>query len=240
MENIRQRVKDFADILFQNHLLDLRERPEVPWVYYKKPERPKTLTKHQREGYGRYINLNDIKGVNNYFKEQYHNFFYFKLEKKFKKFVPTSSNIKIPKFSSAEEAIIWWSHLFQDYTDEFASYREQEKFIKKISKMPYLDIAKDYPHLLRFQPCSFDLPANEDSKYWAKRTNDYLEKKCSSENIPHWISCYDRKQASPSIGFYRVLAVNHELAEQIVGNLQRTLSGQKMDIVSVESDKVIT
>ena len=236
MENLKQRVKDFADILFQKHLLDLTERPEVPWVYYKRPERAKVLTKFQREGYGKYINTKDIKGVSHYFREEYRKFFYPQLENRFQKFVPTSSKIKIPDFSSVEEAILWWSHLFQDYSEEFDFYRKQEKLLKKIAITPYLDIARDYPHLLRFQPCSFDLPDGEDSQYWAKRTNDYLDKKCTAENIPHWISCYDRELVSPSIGFYRVLTVNHDLAQQIVGKLQSSLSGVKMDIIEVDSD----
>lgn len=229
------RIKWFSDDLFQKHYLDLTNRPEYKASGYKKKEKVEPLTLHARAEHSKFINFNDVEGALKKCKREY---FLFRnsLEKRFQDSLPKV--LKPPAYKDALELLTWFSHHTKELTNQFYHVRTQENILKKISEMNYLDILREYPQILRFQPCSFDLPEGEDEVYWAKRTDSYLEKKCVALNLKHHISCYPKEGAAPSIGFYRVLSLSRERAKDSIQLIQKTLSGfGEVEVTTVEGSK---
>jgi hypothetical protein len=232
------KIKWFADDLFQKHYLDLTSRPEYKKSGYKQDSEVKPLSPHARAEYSKFINFNDFDGALKKCKKEYF-LFRSSLEERFQNQIPKF--LKHPNCKDALELLTWFSHHTKSLTNNFYHQRDQEKFHQKFSQMNFLEIARDYPHLLRFQPCNFQLPESEDEDYWAKRTDAYLEKKCVASNLKHHIACYPRGYVSPSIGFYRVLSLSRERAKESIALIQKRLAGeQNLTISKVEgSNKAI-
>lgn len=230
--SLAEGVKDFADRLFQQHYLDCTERPQIIWKAFKRKESYQMMTDRQLSPYSSYIS-EGLDKVLSYYKKEYF-LFRTSLEQKYQNYLPFK--VQHPKFAEAKEAMSWCLQHLRELSEEFHFYSRQERFISEFNNMPYLQIAREYPSYLRFKPCSFSLPDSEDAGAWAARTDAYLSKKFVASNIAHPLSCYKHKEDPPSIGFYRVLTMNKELADKLVGNIQKNPFFKEMTVLCVEPD----
>ena len=205
------RVRDFADSLFQSHQIDCTERPKVKWRGFQKAGFYPQLTDRQLAAYKKEMDAG-IKKIMSTYRWRYKQF-RASLHPRFHSALPEWPNL--PAFKTVEEAMSWTLQHAKELSEEFLFYNRQESFLNEFNKMSYLQIAREYPQYLLFKPCSFSLPEGEDSVAWSKRTNRYLYRKFAESGLKHSISCYSHMVDPPSIGFYRVLTFNKELAERI-------------------------
>ena len=254
LDPLALRVKDLCDHLFQCHYLDCTERPRIRWVPFQRKGEYHILPESELKKHKDSINQG-IEAIVNSYKRDYF-YFFISLPPRFQKIFPSFTDkktgkekpiIEHPDFSTVEPewaanwAFSWCHQHLNEMADEVRYNTRQANFIRNFNSMNYVQIAREHPDRLRFQPTTFELPPEENAEAWAARVDKYLEEKFYQSGIEHRISCYMKSSTPPVLAFFRILTRNKEMLDFLKRNkedikvINDLLSMTNGSIVSIES-----
>ena len=188
-----EEVRNIADIKFREHLQDCEKKPDRIIRYFTPSHVIPPLTKHQRDNLPPLpasAILKDQSGLIKGYKMDKIAGFYRKRYRFAAAKLRSLGAQEPPSFEGVEQIAAFWMHYSDQALRATSFSRELKSFNEKIQKMTHRQLSRTYPHVLRFKPCRFELPLDEDINYWAKRVSKYLLEKCKRKSLVIFIDCF--------------------------------------------------
>jgi len=182
--DLAKEVREWVDLLARSHYEDLTYGPIFEHIPYKPKEKVEKLSATTKTSYvqkwqeeARAAGKNLIPIPPNNWRS--------KLKSSFAKYVD-----KDDAFEDWEETLAILLHRKREASAKVWHGRDIERRRRVVQKLPFHEIARQYPHLFRFQPSVFLIPEGENIEYWVDRIQKYIDLKAQKLKFRVDLSCY--------------------------------------------------
>lgn len=175
--SLQQQVQDWADLHYQNYILDLTEGPDPEIGGFVRNHEVVPLNQVQ-------LALEESRCPKNW-KTAW--------PKKFGWALPRG--MKPPSFLTWQDAISFWKHHVREHDRMKRHQNAVKKLKRQVKGTDNWDLWRQRPDLYRFQPTRFKLPKSEIADRWVERVNSYFLKRMVKRKVLNHqkvieISCY--------------------------------------------------